>query len=67
MPGFEEEKDLQFKTPSLRFVAGTPPYFHDGHASTLEEVIEKNNDRMGHTNQLSKEDRAALVAFLRTL
>jgi cytochrome c peroxidase len=66
-PGFEDEKDLMFKTPSLRFVAGTPPYFHDGHASSLEEVVEKNNDRMGRTNQLSNEDRAALVAFLRTL
>jgi cytochrome c peroxidase len=48
-------------------VGGTAPYFHDGSALSLEELIEKNGRRMGHTEQLSKEDRAALVAFLRTL
>jgi cytochrome c peroxidase len=56
-----------FKTPSLLFVGGTPPYFHDGSAATLEEVLEKNRDRMGKTSHLSPDDRAALVAFLRTL
>lgn len=65
--GFEEEEDQRFKTPSLLFIAGTPPYFHDGHARTLEDVVDKNDDQMGHTKQLSKDDRAALVAFLRTL
>ncbi|HZH17234.1 MAG TPA: hypothetical protein VE057_22965 [Archangium sp.] len=29
-----------FKTPSLRDVTRTAPYFHDGSAATLEEVIE---------------------------
>jgi cytochrome c peroxidase len=29
----------KFKTPSLRNVALTAPYFHDGHAKTLEEAI----------------------------
>lgn len=64
---FEDETDRMFKTPSLLFVGGTPPYFHDGTAATLEEVIEKNKDRMGKTSHLSAEDKAALVAFLRTL
>ena len=50
-----------YKTPSLRFVGGTPPYFHDGRAPTLEALIDGNDDRMGHTNQLSREDRAALA------
>ena len=63
----DEEADRMFKTPSLLFVGGTPPYFHDGSAATLEEVIEKNRDRMGKTSHLSAEDRAALAAFLRTL
>ncbi len=67
LAGFEEEKADAFKTPSLFFVAGTAPYFHDGRASTLEALVEQNGDRMGHTSQLSAEDRAALVAFLRTL
>jgi cytochrome c peroxidase len=66
-PGFEDEPDQRFKVPSLFFVGGTPPYYHDGRASTLEELIENNGDRMGHTSHLSREDRAALVAFLRTL
>jgi cytochrome c peroxidase len=30
----------KFKTPSLRNVALTAPYFHDGHAATLDEAIE---------------------------
>ncbi len=65
--GFEEEKDSKYKTPSLFYVGGTAPYYHDGRASSLEVLIEQDGDRMGHTSQLSPEDRAALVAFLRTL
>ena len=67
LPGFVEEEDRNFKTPSLLFVAGTPPYFHDGSAPTLEALIAGNDDRMGKTKQLSREDQAALVAFLKTL
>ncbi|APR75606.1 Hypothetical protein A7982_00952 [Minicystis rosea] len=48
-------------------MSGTAPYFHDGRAATLEELIDENADRMGHTSHLSREDRAALIAFLRTL
>ncbi len=65
--GFAEEKAREFKTPSLFFVGGTPPYFHDGRFSTLESLLELNGDRMGHTSHLSREDKAALAAFLRTL
>ncbi|MDC0748208.1 hypothetical protein [Polyangium mundeleinium] len=65
--GFAPDQELGFKTPSLRFVGGTAPYAHDGRFSTLEELIEQNDDRMGNTNQLTKPERAALVAFLRTL
>lgn len=65
--GFEDEKRNDYKTPSLFFVAGTPPYFHDGRAATLEALLEQNQDRMGHTSHLSSDDRAALIAFLRTL
>jgi cytochrome c peroxidase len=35
----DEKTKGQFKTPSLRNVALTAPYFHDGHAKTLEEAI----------------------------
>ncbi len=66
---FEPEAgdDWRFKTPSLRYVGGTPPYYHDGSASSLEELLERDGNRMGHTKQLAREDRAALAAFLRTL
>ena len=67
LPGFEEDPKAEFKTPSLRFVGGTAPYFHDGRFSTLEALIDQNNDRMGKTSSLTKDERAALVAFLRTL
>jgi DNA-binding beta-propeller fold protein YncE/mono/diheme cytochrome c family protein len=65
--GFDEEAKQEFKTPSLRFVGGRAPYFHDGRASTLEKLVELNGDRMGRTTQLSADDRAALIAYLRTL
>ena len=35
----EESDKFVFKVPSLRNVAVTPPYFHDGSAQTLEEAI----------------------------
>jgi cytochrome c peroxidase len=66
-PGFEEEEDGAFKAPSLFFVAGTAPYYHDGSAPTLEALIAKNNDRMGTTNHLSADEKKALVAYLETL
>jgi hypothetical protein len=65
--GFEIDTKKEFKTPSLSFIANTAPYFHDGRVNTLEELIDTNDDRMGKTNQLSKEEKAALVAFLKTL
>lgn len=72
----------KFKVPSLRNIALTPPYMHDGRFTTLEEVIEhydtgvKNSstvDGLLFNNlnpgglQLSAQDRADLVAFLKTL
>jgi DNA-binding beta-propeller fold protein YncE len=66
-PGFEREENKQFKTPSLLHLAGRAPYFHDGSAGSLEALIEKNNDRMGKTVYLTSDQKAALVAYLRTL
>jgi hypothetical protein len=65
--GFDFEADQVFKTPSLRYVGGTAPYFHDGAAATLDDVILKNNDAMGHTSHLSTAERSALIAYLKTL
>lgn len=67
LPGFDAEKNAGFKTPSLYFIAGTPPYFHDGSQATLEDLVKNNGSRMGQTGQLGAEDQAALVAYLRTL
>lgn len=64
---FDDEEKKEFKTPSLLFVGGTAPHFHDGSAGSLEELVERNGDRMGRTSHLTREERAALVAFLRTL
>lgn len=72
-----EEKDLAlFKIPSLRNVALTSPYMHDGSIKTLEEVIEHYNTG-GKTNtqksnlikplQLSQAEKEQLVAFLKSL
>ncbi len=65
--GYEEEADDKYKAPSLFFVGGTAPYYHDGSVPTLEALIAKNGDRMGNTSQLSPAEKAALVAYLETL
>lgn len=71
----------RFITPSLRNIALTAPYMHDGRFNTLEEVVEHYDHGIHrsatldpnlakHPRQglgLSKEDQAALVAFLKTL
>jgi len=66
-----------FKTPSLRNVALTAPYFHDGSLKTLKDVVDyyigagNSNpylDKQIHTlDFLSGQERADLVAFLESL
>jgi cytochrome c peroxidase len=61
----EDDKNV-YKVPSLRNIAVTAPYFHDGSAATLEEALAK----MGYYNlgfKLSKREIALLKAFLQTL
>ena len=77
-----------FKVPSLRNIAQTGPYMHDGRFKTLEEVVEHYNSGIKmHPNldwnfievnknpnsvptakkfNLKKEEKEALVAFLKT-
>lgn len=56
----------RFKTPTLRNVAITQPYMHDGSAKTLEEAV-----RNMHTFQIGKDinetEMAQMIAFLNTL
>ena len=56
----------RFKTPTLRNIAITYPYMHDGSAKTLEEAIKQM-----HTFQIGKEinntEMTQLVSFLNSL
>lgn len=53
------------KGPVLRGLAGRAPYFHNGSAATLRDVIEFYNQRFNLN--LSDQDKTNLVAFLQTL
>lgn len=55
----------RFKTPSLRALAARAPYFHNGNAATLEDVVLHYEQFLGFT--FSPEERADLVAFLNAL
>ena len=55
-----------FRVASLRNVALTPPYFHDGNTKTLEEAVQiMSRYQLGRT--LSAEQTRLIVAFLKTL
>jgi cytochrome c peroxidase len=59
-------KDIgRFKGPILRGVASRPPYFHDGSAANLPDVVEFYNDRFNM--KLTSREKADLVAFLAAL
>lgn len=65
-----------FKTPTLREVARTGPYMHDGSLATLDEVVQFYDDggRVNptidpeiHPLHLTAEQKQALVGFLKSL
>ena len=73
----KDDKDQgAFKTPTIRNVALTAPYMHDGSQQTLEEVVEWY-DKGGHPNEhlsdkikkleLTKQEKADLVAYMKAL
>jgi cytochrome c peroxidase len=71
-----DEDTGAFRTPSLRNVALTAPYMHDGSLATLEEVVEfydKGGEPNAHLSplirklDLTKQEKADLAAFLRAL
>lgn len=80
--GLDAGETRLFKAPSLRSVGLTGPYMHDGRFATLAEVVDfyasgvrdgpaldprlREGDEPRRLN-LSAADRAALVAFLKTL
>ena len=73
--------ERKFSTPSLRNVALTAPYMHDGRFATLDEVIEHYSSGIHRSEtldpnlakhpekglNLSTTDKASLVAFLKSL
>ncbi len=73
----KDEKDWgAFKTPTLRDIADTAPYMHDGSLKTLEEVVDfydkggvlnKHLDADVKPLKLTTDQRADLVQFLRAL
>jgi cytochrome c peroxidase len=59
-------KDIgKFKGPILRGLAARAPYFHNGAAATLEDVVDFYDQRFAIG--LTQDDKADLVAFLRAL
>ena len=73
--GREADK-WRYRTPSLRNVALTGPYMHDGSIATLEAVVafyaeggggDPAQDPRTRSVQLTESDQEALVAFLKTL
>lgn len=70
--------DGAFKSPGLRNVEFTGPYFHDGGQATLEQVMDfyaRNGDFRAGGNlgpgigqiRLNQQDRTAIVAFMKAL
>ena len=65
-----------FKTPTLREIAQTAPYMHDGSLKTLDEVVDfydkggianKNKDDRIKKLNLTDQDKKDLVSFLQAL
>jgi cytochrome c peroxidase len=68
-----------FKTPTLRNVATTAPYMHEGQLATLQDVVEfystlsgaappgKHDEKIIRKLDLSTGEKADLVAFLESL
>lgn len=73
----EKAEDMgKFKTPTLRNLAYTAPYMHDGRFQTLEQVLDHYTsslkpsatlDPVLRTTRLLPNERRALLAFLSTL
>jgi len=59
-------RDLgRFKTPTIRALAARAPYFHNGIAATIEDVVRHYETHLGFI--FTDRERADLVAFLKVL
>jgi cytochrome c peroxidase len=65
-PFESEAKEQLYRVPSLRNVAATPPYFHNGYTSSLSEAVEiMARSQLGR--EVPADDVQLIVKFLRTL
>jgi hypothetical protein len=55
----------KFKGPVLRALAARPPYFHDGSAATLADVIKFYDERF--QARFTEQEKRDLIAFLLAL
>lgn len=79
--GLDADSDDEFKAPTLRNIALTAPYMHDGRFSTLDEVIDFYSEGVQYSEQISplmhhvmqggvqltSKEKQQLKAFLLTL
>jgi cytochrome c peroxidase len=66
----KKEDSARFKTPTLRNIIITAPYFHDGSVSTLEELMKikcSQSSKDYVAISLSESEQKHLIAFLKTL
>lgn len=62
-----KDDEFMFKVPSLRNIAETGPYLHDGSIATLPEMVSKMTAHQLAKGELSEAELSALVAFLGSL
>lgn len=67
LSGREVDEQKAFNTPSLRFVGGTGPYFHDGRYASLGDLLRQTSGAMGKTSHLSAADFEALETYVESL
>lgn len=64
----KQDKDkFFFKVPSLRNVAKTGPYLHDGSITSLDEMVEIMGEYQAAGGSLNEEEVTMVVAFLNSL
>ena len=62
----QDADKMVFKVPSLRNIAKTGPYYHDGSVATLDEAVKKMGEcQLG--KQLTDQDVASIETWLKTL
>jgi len=60
--------ELPTQTPTLRGVAATAPYLHDGSSESLRDLLERVRDgSMGDTSSLTDKEMDGLEAYLKSL